>query len=339
MTATLLTVVAVVVGTLMVPGQMRLEASPMASTIVGPVPVKARPSGTSRGADRHLVLARTGTSLATLPPYKVQKAAAPLAKLPPPPPPPTPGTPFTFQVGTLNVLGSQHTAGPGGYGPGTSRAGMLAGAIVNRGVDLVGMQEMQDDQLAVFRNQLPGYGIWPGTALGNNGVRLQIAYSYAMFELVDTGSITTVFDHQMRPIPYVLLRNRATGGEFYVVDIHNSPQGLEAERDSATGAEISLLNTLRATGKPVFVVGDTNEHTEFMCKVAAATGFVGYNGAHYDGGCYAGTGQIKIDWIMGGNGITFSSPVVDYGAPIPAGTDHAFVHGTTTVTPMETAGQ
>ncbi len=161
---------------------------------------------------------------------------------------------------------------------------MLASAIVNRGVDLLGMQEMQDDQLAVFQRQLPGYGIWPGRALGNNGVRLQIAYRYDMFDVVDTGSITTVFSHQMRPIPYVLLVNRATGGKFYVVDIHNSPQGQEAERDAATGPEISLVNQLRATGRPVLLMGDTNEHTEFFCRVAAATGMIGYNGASASGG-------------------------------------------------------
>ncbi|MGZ4745295.1 MAG: endonuclease/exonuclease/phosphatase family protein [Oryzihumus sp.] len=337
-TATLLTVLAVVVGTFAMPGHVRLEAATTGPTTIGGA-VHARPTTTSRAADRHLVLARTGTTMDTLPPYHVEQVRQPLRKQPAGPPPPTPGTPFTFQVGTLNVLGSQHTAGKGGYGPGTSRAAALSSAIVSRGVDLLGMQEMQDDQLAVFQHQLPGYGIWPGHALGNNGVRLQIAYRYDTFDIADTGTITTVFDHMMRPIPYVLLTNRATGGQFYVVDVHNSPQGLEAERDQATGSEISLLDSLRATGKPVLLMGDTNEHTEFMCRVAAATGFVAYNGGHYSGGCDTGSGPIKIDWIMGGNGVSFTSPVVDYGAPVPSATDHAFVHATTTITPMVSAGR
>jgi hypothetical protein len=199
------------------------------------------------------------------------------------------------------------------------------------------MQEMQDDQLAVFQRQLPGYGIWPGRSLGNNGVRLQIAYRYDLFDIKDTGSITTIFDHQMRPIPYALLVNRATGGMFYVVDIHNSPQGQESERDAATGAEISLVNQLRSTGRPVLLMGDTNEHTEFFCRVAASTGMVGYNGGSASSsGCNVGPGPIKIDWIMGGGGVTFSGPVVDYGAPVRAATDHAFVHATTTITPTVT---
>ena len=261
----------------------------------------------------------------------MKKAGAPIKKLPPPP---TPGTPFTFQVGTLNVLGSQHTRGSRRYGAGTSRAAMLAGAILGRGVDVVGLQEMQDDQLAVLRGRLPGYTIWPGQGLGNNGVRLQIAFRNDLFELADTGAITTVFDRQTRPVPYVLLRNRKTGGEFYVINVHNSPRNLEAERDAATGAEIALVNQLRATGRPVLLMGDTNEHTEFFCRVAAATGMIGSNGGNAVGGCSVGAGPIKIDWVMGGGGVSFSGHSVDYGAPIPAATDHAFVHATVTVTPL-----
>jgi hypothetical protein len=338
--ATVFTVLAVAVGTFLGPSVMRLRAADSAATEVSAPQVTRHTAAPSRDGVRHRVSARSSTARDTVPPYQLQKAGAPIKKLPPPPPPEpkvTTGTPFTFQVGTLNVLGSQHTRGKGGYGPGTSRAGMLAGAIVNRGVDLVGMQEMQDDQLAVFQRQLPGYGIWPGRSLGNNGVRLQIAYRYDLFDIKDTGSITTIFDHQMRPIPYALLVNRATGGMFYVVDIHNSPQGQESERDAATGAEISLVNQLRSTGRPVLLMGDTNEHTEFFCRVAASTGMVGYNGGSASSsGCNVGPGPIKIDWIMGGGGVTFSGPVVDYGAPVRAATDHAFVHATTTITPTVT---
>lgn len=338
--ASVFTVLAVAAGLVVTPSFMRLSADDLAEPTVAAAPTHARTAEASRGLDRRLARARArSASMNTLPPFQVKQAGAPIKKLPPPPPKPKPkvttaGTPFTFQIGTLNVLGSQHTAGPGGYGPGTSRAGMLASAIVNRGVDLVGMQEMQDDQLAVFQRQLPGYGIWPGHALGNNGVRLQIAYRYDLFDVVDTGSITTVFNHQMRPIPYALFVNRETGGKFYVVDVHNSPRGMESERDAATGPEISLVNQLRSTGRPVLLTGDTNEHTEFFCRVAAATGMIGYNGGSASGGgCNVGTGPIKIDKIMGGGGVAFSSPIVDYGSPIPSATDHAFVHATTTITP------
>ncbi len=269
-------------------------------------------------------------SLPRLPAYRLLKSGAALEELPKGP---VPGDPFTFGIGTLNILGSQHRGG------GTSRAAALAGAIQGRGVDLVGLQEVQRDQLGVLQSRLGGYTVWPGLALGNQGVRLQIAWRDAIFELRDTGSITTTFDHQQRPIPYVLLRHRVTQGEFYVIDIHNSPRGQEADRDSATGQQIALIRQLQETGKTVFILGDTNEKTEFFCRVAASTGMVASNGGTAaGGGCSVGAGPIKIDWILGAGRISFFNHVVDYNPPVRTATDHAFVHADVTVTPMISPG-
>jgi len=341
--ATLVTAVAVGVGIVSAPGpvdDLRV-VDVAAQSVVQGADVTARPVDVSRGSFR----TASGTSapgkgtptlktlkdeapaspLLRIPPYKVVKAKPTIEKLPPGP---VPGDPFSFRIGTLNILGSQHRGG------GTSRASALAGAIEGRGVDVVGLQEVQDDQLAVMQSQLGGYTIWPGQGLGNQGVRLQIAWRDSMFSLVDTGSIMTTFDNQQRPIPWVLLRHRATLGEFYVIDVHNSPRGQEGDRDSATGEQIALINQLRSTGKTVFLMGDTNEHTEFFCRVAASTGMVGSNGAYYSGGCSTGAGPIKIDWIMGAGEVDFSGHVVDYGSPISSATDHAFVHADVQVTPM-----
>ena len=244
--AVVVTVLAVVVGVLVRPGESardlggdaRLVSLDLALTRAGTI---------SRSAERELARARTTYARdQKAPAFKVHAAGKPLTLKPVP----RPGDPFTFQVGSLNVLGSQHTRGARGYGPGTVRTGRAAGVFLSRGIDLLGLQEVQDDQLNVLYNQLGGFGIWPGRGLGNNGVRLQIAYRTALFELVDSGYITTRFDFQTRPIPYVLLRDRVTGGEFWVVTIHNSPRTQEADRDSATAAEIALFNRLRATGQP-----------------------------------------------------------------------------------------
>ncbi|MDN4160135.1 endonuclease/exonuclease/phosphatase family protein [Nocardioides abyssi] len=329
--AVLLTGLAVVAGLGLAPREVRVPIAVGAPVEVSGAQVSARGERVSRAADRAPATARARTEAASAlvppkaPPYLVERAGAPLRRVPPGP---VPGDPFTFQVGTLNVQGSQHRAN------GTGRAALHASTILGRGVDLVGFQEVQDDQLAVLRSRLPGWTIWPGQALGNQGVRLQIGWRDDLFELVDTGSITTTFDHQSRPIPYVLLRDRATTGEFWVIDLHNSPRDQEADRDAATGAQIALVERLKATGKPVLLMGDTNEKTEFGCRVSAATGMIGSNGAT-PGAC-VGAGPIKIDKIMGVGGVAFSGHVVDYGAPVRAATDHAFVRATVTVTPMVT---
>jgi endonuclease/exonuclease/phosphatase family metal-dependent hydrolase len=235
-------------------------------------------------------------------------------------------------MGTFNILGSQHTRGSKRWGPGTTRAGFTASLIQGYGLDLIGMQEVQDDQLNVLNARLAGFTVWPSRALGNNGVRLQIAFRDSMFELVDAHSFTTVFDHQMRPIPVVLLRNRVTGGEFYYMTFHNSPLGMTAERASAKRAEIAHINGLLATGRPVIISGDMNEKAPFFCQVGAATGMVAANGGS-PRGCILPPPPVKIDWIMGGGGVSFSGYSLGVGGLVARASDHEFPHTTVTVTP------
>jgi len=265
---------------------------------------------------------------------KVHEAGAPLRLIPQP----TPGDPFTFRMGTFNILGSQHTRGSKRWGAGTTRAGFTASLIQGYGLDLIGMQEVQDDQLNVLNARLPGYTVWPSRALGNNGVRLQIAFRDSMFELVDTASFTTVFDHQYRPIPVVLLRNRVTGGMFYFMTIHNSPLGMVAERNRAKAVEIAHIRALLGTGRPVILSGDMNEKAPFFCQVGAATGLVAANGGRASGGCVLPPPPVKIDWIMGGGGVSFSGYTLGAGGLVSRASDHEFPHTTVTVTPKVLPG-
>lgn len=237
----------------------------------------------------------------------------------------------TFRVGSLNILGSQHSAGPGGYGPGTERAAMAAGLVMSRGVDVLTMSEVQDDQLAVLNNRLAGYSIWPQHALGSNGQRLQIAWRSSRFEMLDGGSVTFTFASQAIPMPYVLLRDRGTGAEFWVISIHTSAGGLEGERDSGTAIAISLMQRLMAeSGKPVIIGGDVNEHEEFFYKVCQATGSLAANGG--GAGCSLPPPPLRVDWIMGGGGagVNFSGYVQD-GATLARISDHYFIHAAVSV--------
>jgi endonuclease/exonuclease/phosphatase family metal-dependent hydrolase len=148
---------------------------------------------------------------------------------------------------------------------------------------------------------------------------------------MDQGSVTYVFSSQHIPLPYVLLRDRASGAEFYVITAHNSPGGLEAQRDIATGTEIALIRQLMATGKPVLITGDMNEHTEFFCKVAMATGMVAANGGSGAGGCHLPPRPLRVDWIMGGHGVSFSGYRQD-GAGLGRASDHYYLYSTATAT-------
>jgi hypothetical protein len=182
-----------------------------------------------------------------------------------PPPPENPAA-FRVKVGTFNILGSQHTARPGGFAPGAVRAGYTADLIHQKHVDVIGLQEVQEDQLRVLGRDLDDYWIWPYRRLGEaQGLRLQIVYKRDAYEFVEGRKIYTRFDGNVRPIPYVRLRDKASGQEFWFLTFHNSRHA--AERDGATRAEVSLVNELRATGIPVVIGGDSNTWVDFMCRM------------------------------------------------------------------------
>jgi endonuclease/exonuclease/phosphatase family protein len=261
-----------------------------------------------------------GTSLALKPAVLLGRKAAALSP-----------ASSTFTIAQSNILGSQHTAGAGGYGPGTYRAGITASLLTSRGVDVGGMQEVQADQLAVLQNRMAGYSFWPAASLGHQGVRLQVYWRSDQFTMKDQGSVPYVFASQRIPLPYVLLRDNSSGAEFWVITTHNSAGGMEAQRDAATVVEINLIHRLMATGKPVIITGDMNEHTEFFCKVATATGMVAANGGSGAGGCRLPPRPLRVDWIMGGHGVSFSGYRQD-GAGIGRASDHYYLYSSVTAT-------
>nr|WP_242680291.1 endonuclease/exonuclease/phosphatase family protein [Nocardioides sp. IC4_145] len=234
---------------------------------------------------------------------------------------------FGFKIATFNVLGSQHTRGRGGFAPGTQRARWTAGAISQRGIDVIGLQEVQRDQLRVLRNRLPGHRFWPGRSLGDRGVRLQIAFRAKRFRLVDHGGMMTTFDRQTRPIPWVELRDRRTGRSFYVVDVHNSPRRMERERDRATRKQVRLVQKLRARGRPVFVTADANERREFYCRMTRRTDLRSASGGSTRGRtCVPPEGRLRIDWILGGGPrVLFSGYREDRGYRVRRSSDHALL--------------
>ena len=86
-----------------------------------------------------------------------------------------------------------------------------------------------------------------------------------------------------------------------------------------------------ATGRPVIITGDMNEHTEFFCRVAAATGMVAANGGSGAGGCHLPPNPLRVDWIMGGHGMSFSGYRQD-GAGLGHASDHYYLYATATAT-------
>ena len=125
----------------------------------------------------------------------------------------------------------------------------------------------------------------------------------------------------------------STGRDFYVVDLHNSPRGMQDERVRATTSEIGLYQQLLATGLPVITMGDTNEPGGFFCRVAPVTGMSAINGASVaGGGCSVPRGS-GIDYVMAGTrtgSVSFTSYARN---PMPGMSDHPIVFGGITLNP------
>lgn len=239
---------------------------------------------------------------------------------------PLPPLVATFKIGTYNILASNLAP------RGVERAGQSAGLITSRGLDVIGLQEVQPDQQGVLSANMPGYDFFPLDAVGGQAYRKPIAWRTSMFDFVDGGAIFyTYVSMSDIPMPWVRLKHKETGAEFYVIDIHQSPGGLEAERDRSAGVATGLIQELRQSGLPVFIVGDMNEHSEFFCRVGGATGMVGANGGSASSsGCQLPPEPLRVDWIMG-VGASFSDYVQD-GASIESGaSDHYFLHANASI--------
>jgi hypothetical protein len=241
---------------------------------------------------------------------------------------------MTFRIGTFNVLGSQHTA-PGGqrrrYPPASVRNPGAASRI--RSADIVGLQELQADQLNALTS-MTGYAAYPGHAFGPTETDNSILYDDSRFEFVSGSSFTIWFMHGYHPQTILRLRDRETGREFYVLNMHASAgQGgrLAATRRAGHFTAAATVNRLKSEGIPIFLTGDMNDRAEFFCRVAPITGMVAAIGGSIAGGCHP-AGALAVDWVLGWGNVSFSSYIQD-SSVVGRISDHYFIAATATVGP------
>ncbi len=246
--------------------------------------------------------------------------------------------PFDFVLTSFNVLGSQHTrAGKNAqrFASGQARARAAGSLIASYGSSVVGMQELQRDQLAVLAAMAGDrWEFYPGTALGGPGVPQSLMWDTAVWEPTFTGTITIPFMGTTRPQPIVRLRHQGTNREIYVLNVHNSPrdrQGRENERDKAEQIEIAAVQELRKDKIPVFVIGDFNEKADAFCAFVGKAGLQAAQGGLADGGGCRPPAAMRVDWLFGTRDITFSDFRFDISPTVRRITDHAVLTATVSV--------
>ncbi len=244
------------------------------------------------------------------------------------------GAPFEMVVGSFNVLGSQHTA-PGGerrrFPPASVRNGQAVGYIRGHGVDVLGTQELQDDQLRALQS-MTGMEAYPGFAWGVKETDNSILWDPAKFEFLSGEQFTITFVGRPRPQPIVRLRHRLTGQQFYVVNTHPSPgQGRAlTERRNAQATTVGVINRLKADGIPILLTGDMNDRQEFYCQVVGPAGMTTPQGGSYGNGCRPPGGHLAVDWVAG-TGMTWSNYRMDTSPVARRVSDHFFISATARV--------
>lgn len=185
-----------------------------------------------------------------------------------------------FTVASINALGHSHTrsGGRARMGSGQSRTKSLLAYLRAKNVDVVGLQELQPQQRHVFAAQGTEFTVFPGTKGSRQSGANSIAWRTAAFELVE-GRFVKIpyFGGKPWPMPVVILRNRTTGQQVVMMNVHNpadahGPAG--RWRDRAEQIERNTMRQMAArTGAPTILTGDFNaplKSVQVGMKAAAA---------------------------------------------------------------------
>jgi Endonuclease/Exonuclease/phosphatase family len=327
-TAFVVTFLVVGAGALAAPGNDRAELIHSVPPAASPA---ASPSAAATKAFNPYVAPKVGYAVT----LTAKPKARPKHKLPKPKVAPKPPPSLDFVISSFNVLGASHTAGGGTharYASGRVRAHYVASLLASHGVDVVGMQELQGPQLSELLRVAGGtYDFYPGFSLGTRGTDDSIAWRKDMWEPVSLSTVQIpYFNGRTRPMPYVLLKNRATGLEAYFANFHNPAsvpryRNQQHWRDRATADEVALTNGLmHDSGIPVFVTGDMNERAEYFCKFTGGTAMIAAHGGSNNGRCLPPRARA-VDWIFGSLGVTFTDYIEDRSPLVLRTTDHPVI--------------
>ena len=251
----------------------------------------------------------------------------------PPPVKPARAEPVTFKVASWNVLGASHTEGRGCnrcHLPDSAQR-MIKTVQVIRAHDLhvIGLQEFQPSQQAMFRRQMPNWAVY---AAADNAV----AWDTTHFTQVATSTVTIpYFGGNPRAMPQVRLRHNTTGREFETISVH-TPADVRGPaqrwRDEGVRNLGVRTNSIAATNTPVLLTGDMNDREDFYCQMT------GYGMLHASAGgirtpdtCVPPP-RMDVDWILGDNlHVTFTGHLSDDSKTVDYASDHPIIVTTATL--------
>lgn len=243
-----------------------------------------------------------------------------------------------YTIGTLNVLGAGHTDGkPGGHDKGKERfAGWeqrLPGelqALQDRGISVAGLQEVHAAQAkALASTYAAEWGVWPKKGKSQN----RVVWDPGTWRMTDARMVDIpYFEGKETGMPLVQLTAVGTGQAIWVWSIHNPADEGKAGtyRADALSRQEPTLEELKASGLPVFIVGDFNDGGDGAgrahCKLTP--GLSNAFGQGSSSPCRPPKADAPADHIFGGN-VQFGTASVDLYTQKKNLSDHPIVYATT----------
>ena len=236
-----------------------------------------------------------------------------------------------INLASFNFLGASHTTGGGKYATYPSRMRSAVAMVKARRFDVVGAQEFQNVQKAYFK-RLTGsaYGIYNFVGPKREDSENAVIWNTATMEFVSASTYQIpYFNGNIRNVPAVLLRQKATGRTAYFLNVHNPAdvRGPAARyRARAIAIERAKIIELRASGRPVFITGDFNDRQNAFCPLTAGKLMISPNSIPSMTCAYPA--QSSIDWIFAAGQARFSSFLRDTTTQAKRISDHPVVQTT-----------
>lgn len=232
-----------------------------------------------------------------------------------------------FVLASFNTLGASHTPNRTyrGY---AARTPKQVAMLADFGVDVVGLQEFETTQRDVFLEETDGaYGIWPAPTAKISAN--SIIWNVDTMEFVSGSTVgIPYFQGRIWQMPVVLLKEKATGRTAYFINVHN-PASIKKYGDQskwraqAIRIEREKVIELRASGRPVFLVGDLNDREKAFCPLTAGKLMISANSI--PSMTCAPPAKLWIDWVFAAGPARFSEYSLDQSPKILRLSDHPIV--------------
>jgi len=209
----------------------------------------------------------------------------------------------SFRVATFNLLGAIHTEHSKRFDTYDVRMPKAVELMNQYDFSVVGLQEFEQPQYDLWASEVGStWSAYPGMELGKRPVQNSIVWRNDTWSVVEKHTYNIYYFHgNVVPEPYVLLQNKATGDQVWVVNTHNPADThgpAERWRNRDQKIQIALIKQLEATGFPVLLTGDFNEKADVYCDVTGNSNAQATNPGSWSGGTCHPPSHIRIDWIF-----------------------------------------